>query len=51
MPELYDLNEMLREIEDDEKVEFAKNRKMTQNEIERMVTEKKEEQKAVHAKQ
>ena len=49
MPEIYDLNEMLREIEEDEKVEFIKSRKMSQEEIQKMVIEKREERKEFHA--
>ena len=51
MAETFDLNEMIREIEEDEKAEFVKNRKMSQEEIQKMVIEKQEERKKVHGQQ
>lgn len=51
MAEIFDLNEMIQEIEEDEKAEFVKNRKMSQEEIQKMVIEKREERSKAHDKQ
>ena len=44
MPEKYDLEQMLREIEEDEIVVIEKDKKMTQEEIEEYIRKVKKDQ-------
>lgn len=44
MSEKFDLALMMKEIEEDEKIEYSKNRKMTQKEIQKLVHGKETEE-------
>lgn len=51
MREKYDLNEMLKEIEEDEKGTHANQGKVSQADIQKMLMAKKKKEKETHATQ